>query len=896
MVYGKKRFLKELLKSRELIKLNKERTKILNEKMLEIRSESSKFKNLLNSAPDPILIFDSDDRIRMVNKASCDLTGYTVHELLALRMDALIPERFQKARKEFYKNFTGVTEFKVAERIIFSKELKEIPIELSLSQLKMHGKDYICACFRDITEKKELDRKLIEKDHLYRFFYNNSLQMHLSIDPETGNILKFNKTFLSKTGYSLNDVIGKHIIDIYCEDSQPIATKLFERFKQGEEIINEELKIVRKNGQYIDVLLSVKPVKDINGNTTFSQSTLVDITDLKSKERELLKHQQRFVESQQVSKIGTWEVDSSNEEIYWSEQMYRIFEIDYNPEMNYNDIWKIIHPEDIPKIKLAWEKAEGEVVDYNITYRLCFPNKRIKYVTALGKPKLAADGKIKMIGTLRDVTDDVEKENRLKQIQRRLIDSQHMTKVGTWEVDFNTGENYWSSEMYLIFGVDENNFIISPEKTMELIHPLDRDKVMDVFNTSVESGTAYSMVFRTINGKFIHGRGELKLNDQNEPEKILGTMADITASKEAELKLVENEIRLENSQKIAHIGSWEWDTVDNSVYWSDELYRIFEKNAEIFTPDFESYLKLVHPDDINRTSKLIAKSLEQKTPFSFTHKIITGKGKVKHLECKGEISIRNGKVVKVLGTALDISESVKKEEDLIKYSQQLEYKNSELEQFAYIASHDLQEPLHTVMSFTNLLSEKYSDKIDDTGKQSFDFMLEATNRMKKLITGLLEYSRIGRELKDEDIEVNQCLENIQNDMKSKIEEENVGVVVHPNLPAIKGNPTEIRLLFQNLISNAIKFKKEDENCSIEIGCEPNVQWNKFYVKDNGIGIDEQYKEKIFVIFQRLHTRDQYKGTGIGLSHCKKIVELHGGKIWFESTLDKGTTFYFTFPK
>ncbi|HTA61755.1 MAG TPA: ATP-binding protein [Bacteroidia bacterium] len=230
-----------------------------------------------------------------------------------------------------------------------------------------------------------------------------------------------------------------------------------------------------------------------------------------------------------------------------------------------------------------------------------------------------------------------------------------------------------------------------------------------------------------------------------------------------------------------------------------------------------------------------------------------------------------------------------------KYIKELERKNIELEQFVYIASHDLQEPLNTITSFISLIDEEYKGKLDNEGETYIDYIRESANRMTMLITDILEYSRIGRKSEFEVMDCNKIVNQVIDDMNATLVETNAKVVCD-KLPTIKGYPIEIRLLFQNLLSNAVKFHKKNVSPSIKIYvCDENEYWH-FTVEDNGIGIDEKHKDKIFVIFQRLHSTRKYDGTGIGLAHCKKIIELHHGKIWVESVENEGSKFHFTLPK
>lgn len=245
----------------------------------------------------------------------------------------------------------------------------------------------------------------------------------------------------------------------------------------------------------------------------------------------------------------------------------------------------------------------------------------------------------------------------------------------------------------------------------------------------------------------------------------------------------------------------------------------------------------------------------------------------------------NGKIIRSSSTWVEITELKKTQEEL-------KTKNKELEQFVYITSHDLQEPLRTVTSFAELIQLEHQSQLNDEADLYLQYISESAARMRALIKGLLDYSRIGRQREDAFIESHIILESIFADLKLYIAENEATFEVG-DLPNLNGNKTELRMLFQNLISNAIKFRKEGTPPRIKITAKKAGSHWQFAVKDNGIGIDDSYKGKIFLIFQRLHTNQEYEGTGIGLAHCKKIVELHGGKIWVESEPNKGSTFYFT---
>ncbi|HSP86494.1 MAG TPA: ATP-binding protein, partial [Ignavibacteriaceae bacterium] len=244
---------------------------------------------------------------------------------------------------------------------------------------------------------------------------------------------------------------------------------------------------------------------------------------------------------------------------------------------------------------------------------------------------------------------------------------------------------------------------------------------------------------------------------------------------------------------------------------------------------------------------------------------------------------------------VEICDHEKTEIKLEKLIDKLEISNTELEQFAYVSSHDLKEPLRMITSFLQLLKKKYEDDLDEDANNYINYAVDGAKRLDLMIDDLLEYSRIGsqeRELKYLNSE--KIVELVLINLKELLKDNNA-IVTHDPLPIIYANDQQMVQLFQNLIANAIKYRGK-KNPEIHISADKVNNAYIFSVKDNGIGIDQQHLERIFTIFQRLHTLEKHEGSGIGLAISQKILEQHGGKIWAESQLGKGTTIYFTIPE
>jgi light-regulated signal transduction histidine kinase (bacteriophytochrome) len=274
---------------------------------------------------------------------------------------------------------------------------------------------------------------------------------------------------------------------------------------------------------------------------------------------------------------------------------------------------------------------------------------------------------------------------------------------------------------------------------------------------------------------------------------------------------------------------------------------------------------------------------------------VTKSGEIRRVRSSNRPVFEEDRVIGVTGVITDITERKKAEEALQRTMAELERSNAELQQFAHVASHDLQEPLRMVASYTQLLEKRYKGSLDADADEFIAYAVDGAKRMQNLILGLLSYSRVGTRGKPfEPTECESVFKQVLDNLKVTIDESGAGVT-HDPLPRVMADETQLIQLFQNLLANAIKFRGEDQP-RIHVSAKEDSNECLFSVSDNGIGINPGYFDRIFVIFQRLHGREEYPGTGIGLSVCKRIVERHGGRIWVESQPGEGSTFHFAIPR
>ncbi|MBF0354661.1 MAG: PAS domain-containing protein [Alphaproteobacteria bacterium] len=348
--------------------------------------------------------------------------------------------------------------------------------------------------------------------------------------------------------------------------------------------------------------------------------------------------------------------------------------------------------------------------------------------------------------------------------------------------------------------------------------------------------------------------------------------------------------QLDEAQRLALLGSWERDMQAGQLTWSEECRFIFEGDADQETITADAFASRIHPDDRKAFEKAFRDSLEARQPGSFEHRLDLGGGRVKFVHQRWHCQFDGqGSPLRCYGFVQDITERKGLEEELRR-------SNAELEQFAYAASHDLREPLRMVSSFVSLLEKRYAGKLDQEAREFIGFARDGAKRMDALISGLLNYSRTGQSREPfQRVDLAQTLQEALLNLKATIEACRGQIEIETALPTVMGDWSELVRLFQNLVSNGLKYHAPDQTPVVRIGAErAGGEW-VITVSDNGIGIAPEQHERIFRIFQKLHTPSQYEGAGIGLAVCKKIVEQHQGRIWVESQPGNGSRFSFTLP-
>lgn len=429
--------------------------------------------------------------------------------------------------------------------------------------------------------------------------------------------------------------------------------------------------------------------------------------------------------------------------------------------------------------------------------------------------------------------------------------------------------------------------------------PLILPTVINRWETALKEKKPFEMVFPLLGMDGLYreflSQGIPVRNNKGEIVQWFGTNTDISELKQVEKELETSRKKLSLALENGNIGTWEWHLKSNKMNWDQRMHKMLGIDHQYFTFNYLTFEKYINEEDIPHFREAVNQTLKHNKPFETVFRTNRANDESKYISTKAILTRdKNGKPVSLNGVCFDIT-SMKKgsEQVLLKLNEELMRSNRDLQQFAYVASHDLQEPLRMVSSFTQLLAHRYEDKLDQDAKEFIGFAVDGAKRMYDLLNSLLAYSRVqtgGKEFSR--VKMNGVLKKVLQNLTLKIEERKAIIKVD-KLPAIFADEYQMIQLIQNLIENSLKFSTDSPVISISSKIENN--YYIFSVKDDGMGIESQYFERIFQIFQRLMPKGIYEGTGIGLAICKRIIERHKGKIWLESQPGKGSTFYFSIP-
>ncbi|ADB61237.1 PAS/PAC sensor signal transduction histidine kinase [Haloterrigena turkmenica DSM 5511] len=716
-----------------------------------------------------------------------------------------------------------------------------------------------------------------------------------------------NDRFVELTGYARDALLGEHVSLVFDEtDRQRVKRELSElRTTGGRRNETIETAVHTADGETIRCELRVHPLSDeVHGSVGVLQERSEPTSDgnrtgrveaegRRRNEvtfRQLVEHLDQVVWMSTADMRETIYVNSAFEEVYGRDRE-RLYE---DPEV----LLDAVHPDDreLLRSELETEVEEPHVIEYRIVQ----PDGDVRWIHDRVVPVYDDDGNVfRIVGEAMDITERKEHERELEDTKSQLEAATEAGAVGTWEWHVRTDEMIVGPSFARTFGVNPEAARdgVSLDRFVEAVHEDDRDRVAAEIEEVVETCGEYESEYRVRDAdgelRWVVARGHIECAENGEAMTFPGALTDITERKRAELRLEQTTEQLATLFEILPVGVVVADSDGGFVEANETAKEIW--GGDVFdvesVAEYERYTgwwaesdEPVEPEEW--TMSRVLEGEEVTDPDIYEIETVDGARRI--IQAEGmPVWDADGDVTRGVVTISDITERRA-------YQRKLEESNERLEQFAYAASHDLQEPLRMVTSYLQLLESRYADAFDEDGREFLEFAVDGADRMRAMIDGLLEYSRVEtRGDPFEPTDLNDVLEDVRSDLQLQIEESGAEITTE-DLPRVNGDVDQLRQLFQNLLSNAIIYSGEGSPRVRVDARRRGRQW-VISVEDNGIGIDPEDQERIFTVFDRLHSREEYEGTGIGLALCERIVERHGGEIWVDSEAGDGATFSMTLP-
>jgi PAS domain S-box-containing protein len=601
---------------------------------------------------------------------------------------------------------------------------------------------------------------------------------------------------------------------------------------------------------------------------------------------------------ERIAHVGSWELCVNTGQTRWSAEMYRIVGLDpaAPPPPTYREQARRYAPETWQRIVAATDRAVLAGESFECAVELSREDGSRRALIVRGEPRLDSHGRVQsVIGTAQDVTDlEGARRDLLLATARHRLATQ-AASIGVWDWDIEAGCGHWDEVMIQLFGQEPGPALGLPAWTAS-VHPDDAARVEEAIRRCQADQEPLDVTFRVLRPggdvRHIKATGGLHGGAECRPVHMLGTCLDVTRQREAELEILREKALLREFVRHAPAAI---AMLDRDLRYLQVSERWLSEHGLVGQDIIGRGHYEIFPEMPEGRRETHQRALRGEVLHGEDQPIELRDGSVEWISWEVRPwHAHDGSVGGLMIFTLRTSARKRLELALERQKAELQRSNQELEQYAYIASHDLQEPLRAVVGCGQLLEQQFSAGLDPTAQQLVAHMVEGGLRMQRLVFDLLAYSRVGTgERRAVLVDTASALRQATAQLEVAIAETNASIEAD-ELPRVFADPTQVIQLFQNLLGNALKYRSA-ERPRVLVRARRVGAFFELSVADNGIGIDPRYFERIFILFQRLHTRTAYPGTGIGLSLCRKIVERHGGRIWVESEPGRGATFFFTLP-
>ncbi len=877
---------------------------------LALLSNERQLDLIYNTVTESIFMMSVEpgERFRFVsiNQAFTKTTGATIDQIIGKDLEDILPEAYREHTLEKYRTAIRTGKAMTWEEYWHNQITGSVTGIVTITPvIDQHGNcSEIIGSMQDISERVKVEQNYEASQQNFQSLVNTIEGIVWESDA-----VSFEFVFVSRQaevilGYPVENWIEDHMFwrdHLHPEDRDATVERFMTNTRQRRSH-KLEYRMIAADGREVWFQDNVTVVSHEDGSG-YVRGIMVEITDRKRTEKIVQDSQERIELIMSAALDAIICMDPDDKITFWNPQAENIFGWK-SEEVKGKSLSALIIPERFRErhkqgLKNYLKTGEGPAL--NVLLELnAIRRTGEDFPVELTVLPIRQAGEEFFCAFIRDIT---ERKKAVKQItdserRYRLLFEQNL--AGVYQTTLSGDILNCNQAFANMLGYRYPADLLFSNITD---HELPNNNVGTYLEELQEQGRLYNheVILKTTEGREVHVLKNISRFEDpvSGVEVFYGIMIDITERKMAEALLSESETRYRQIVETAQEGIWMMDEKFDTIFVNKKMCDLLGYSNEAMLGS--SLKSFIAPNDLALSYPLVQKSRNGES-YNLDLPLQTSTGsRIWVTLSASPIFDPEDKFTGALAMVTDISkrkmdeEQIKRSEaDLDIRNKELKRKNTELEQFAYVASHDLQEPLRTTSSFVQLLKQQYQGKLDERADKYLRFIHESSDRMKVLIKDLLDYSRIGTKNELELVDCNAIIKNVIADLHSAITESGT-IITISELPLINGYSTEIKQLFQNLLINAIKFRRTDVQSEVQVAARREEDQWIFSFRDNGIGIDKAHNDRIFIIFQRLHTRTEYQGSGIGLSHCKKIVELHHGKIWVESTPGKGSTFYFSIP-
>jgi PAS domain S-box-containing protein len=872
-----------------------------------LRSALEWQETMFDGSRDAIFVSDVDSRFVVVNRAACELTGFSREELLTMRIPDLHEDVDLEAYRTYHDGIMAGQEL-VSEAKILRRDGAKLDAEFSNRRISVSGTDYMHTSARDISERKLAEDALRESEEKYRSILESIEDGYYEVDLQ-GNSVFANDSLGRILGTSPGDMRGSNYRNwVTPETAENIYGRFHEVFNSGVPAKGAEYEIRSSDGSRKFVEMSVSLMRDSAGRPAGFRGILRDTTERRQVEEALRESEERYRNLFENATIGIYRTTPEGKILLANPAMLRMLGYEtfealsarnleqegFEPDYSRARFKELIEEQgEIKGLEAAWIRADGTSL----------------YVSENARAIRTHDGEIAYYeGTVEDITKRRETQLALQESEERyrLLIENSTDIVSIIGVDGKVRYQSASLERALGYTPEERK----GRKPIEFVHPDDREK----WDRTLRDVADYPNQEHHLEYRYRHADGSWRTLESiakplKDGDRVVGVASytrDITERKRAEALMRQQSAYMKASMDGIAIH----DDNGRLVYVNDAFLNLngYDDARELVG---RGWPLLIARREVARLRDEVGNN--QESPFTRAGQ---WRGEAIGRRRNGSVYPVEISLTKIAGGGFvsvvrDLTESkqleaerYKAEVELKAFAEKLERSNRELQDFAYIASHDLQEPLRKIMAFGDRLRAKCAQSISAEGLDYLERMQNAASRMQVLINDLLTFSRVTTKARPfVPVDLNEVARNVLSDLEVRIEQVQ-GTVEVDHLPTIDADSVQMHQLLQNLVGNALKFHRKGVPPAVKVRVAPpaGVPGNgnstavcQLLVEDNGIGFEERYLDRIFTVFQRLHGRGEYEGTGIGLAICRKITERHGGSITARSRLDAGTSFIVTLP-